>query len=830
MKIITIMIAVIILMNAMTSKAEVIIQNFEYGISDFVKYGDTNKIELDTMNVYKGKYSLKIENNNSGIAKKVNLIPLSVIEFNSYFKCSIKNVVKAKLSIKFYNRNDSLLLETKTCYSDSVWNKIVLNAMTPPNTSYAIFQFSIEKDSNEGIVYYDECFWNTDILMYRSATECNLDKYLMPFWASDSVVDEPVLMYSENNKLASGNLMNTPINISRVNNYFLWEEYTEGIDYSRNGKYITKQNSSKMPFRADTSIKKDNLFYNTYVNGQLYFPQHVTISYNHMRDWDGPMYQTRVANLPRTYRKLREKEKLNIAILGNSLTKGMNVTGIAHFRPYMPTYFDLFSEYLKKYYNHNKITATNSAMPGSIINGFGVNSFTNYLKPLDLDLLIIDYGMVDMWTIFPQEYEDNLKIILDSMFVFNPNIEIILMSNMRFDPQYLPDTNDFFVKYCYLKIKGYQEILKKYEKIGVTNIDMYNISDMLYKLKKAKDVLSDPIHPNDYMARWYAQQMINTLVPVMNGSINKIINRKNGQGIDNGNSLQLLNEINLKEVDILTQQDWYFYKIENERFRITSLNSGLSLGLIDTITNESNIVQNTTSKVITQDWLLIDLNNGYYKLKNRFNNKVLSVASDNLICENNEDGKIEQEWTIKYSYTKPYISLYKDSILVENTLQEKIELIVESNTSWLVSNNVNWLSVEKINGNGDSKIIFNCQPNKDSLERFVNIEFTANGTKTAKLKVVQKSGVKSQVEVDKTREFKYEFPQSNNTILSVESIGFNVKKFSIEIYDISGRLLAREYNFGKNRIVVDLSSISTGQYILKVITSSNENIEIFYKY
>jgi hypothetical protein len=36
---------------------------------------------------------------------------------------------------------------------------------------------------------------------------------------------------------------------------------------------------------------------------------------------------------------------------------------------------------------------------------------------------------------------------------------------------------------------------------------MTSLSGFLYKKKKAKDFLANPLHPNDYMTRWYAQCM-----------------------------------------------------------------------------------------------------------------------------------------------------------------------------------------------------------------------------------------------------------------------------------------------------------------------------------
>ena len=47
----------------------------------------------------------------------------------------------------------------------------------------------------------------------------------------------------------------------------------------------------------------------------------------------------------------------------------------------------------------------------------------------------------------------------------------------------------------------------------LVDLNMTGISDFLYRMKKAKDCIVNPLHPNDYMARWYAQGMIALVCP-----------------------------------------------------------------------------------------------------------------------------------------------------------------------------------------------------------------------------------------------------------------------------------------------------------------------------
>jgi hypothetical protein len=65
-------------------------------------------------------------------------------------------------------------------------------------------------------------------------------------------------------------------------------------------------------------------------------------------------------------------------------------------------------------------------------------------------------------------------------------------------------------------LQGYSRVLKEMEALGVINLNMTDLSDAIYKKKKAKDCIANPLHPNDYMARWYAQGLAQLLIKDLN--------------------------------------------------------------------------------------------------------------------------------------------------------------------------------------------------------------------------------------------------------------------------------------------------------------------------
>jgi hypothetical protein len=111
----------------------------------------------------------------------------------------------------------------------------------------------------------------------------------------------------------------------------------------------------------------------------------------------------------------------------------------------------------------------------------------------------------------PDEFKGYIETIMKKARVANPKVEFILLSNMKFDPDYVLDA-DKNKSFYQGNLEGYSHVLKQMETRGVINLDIYAISDALYKLKKAKDCISNPLHPNDYLARWYAQGLAQLLV------------------------------------------------------------------------------------------------------------------------------------------------------------------------------------------------------------------------------------------------------------------------------------------------------------------------------
>jgi lysophospholipase L1-like esterase len=477
--------------------------DFERGLTGSVTTGN---VSINKTNSHSGAQCVKIGESAGSIFWRMPVSPLAVVQFNAYLKSDNKDV-KGYSFIRFYDSKHHKILEYKSQGIDSLTYQETGNyTEAPPNASY--MEIGIEKDTvTRGNIYADDFKIENNVTKHKikHPAEIDLNQYMRPFWQSDTIYNETVLLYSVNGKPAEGNLLYQPDQILSVKSFDLHTNYTQGKDYSLVGNVIKRSSASAMLYRADTSFdtKKNLAWFNTQ-------SQWVVVTYTHHDKWTGPIPVYKGNLLQKTIGKLRTKKPLKIVAFGMSITRGMNISSYDDVSPYMPGYIDLLARQLKKAYKYNAIKVYNAGLPGAAVD-WGAQYADKYVNPLQPDLVIIDFGMNDFWRLTPEQFKGYIETIMRKVRVANPKVEFLLLSNMKFDPAYILDS-DQNKSFYEGNLEGYSQVLKQMESKGVANLDMYAISRFIYQHKKAKDCISNPLHPNDYLERWFAQALAQLLV------------------------------------------------------------------------------------------------------------------------------------------------------------------------------------------------------------------------------------------------------------------------------------------------------------------------------
>lgn len=415
------------------------------------------------------------------------------------YEMRVRGAVTGYSFLRCFTATDSLLLEYRAPVNEAQSGNYT---ETPPGTAYVRIGVSeglsadslhVELNAGEGHAPH--------------APLCDLRQYMRPFWKGDTVYNETVLLDD-----SGGRLLYQPDRILAVRNYGLDTVFRLGVDYRLEGRRIVRLPGSRMRSREGASFdKKDLAWYNLQ-------SQWVVVSYTHHDRWRGPVPAYSGARLPRVEGLLRKSgvrghvasTKVRIVAYGMSITRGMDVSGYDGVAPYMPTYFSLFGKAVQAGYPRAAVELYNAGLPGSTV-AWGAQYAESYVVPLKPDLVLLDFGMNDFWRMRPAEFGDSVKAMIRKIRAGDPKAEFILLSNMKFDPAYVADSDRnkaFYVG----NLAGYQDVLRSLEGPGIVGLDMMDISDVLYREKKAKDCVVNPLHPNDYLARWYAQGLTRLIV------------------------------------------------------------------------------------------------------------------------------------------------------------------------------------------------------------------------------------------------------------------------------------------------------------------------------
>jgi lysophospholipase L1-like esterase len=476
---------------------------FEEGLSGWEPTEQTTSVKIVTDNIYQGNASVRLGNENAEIIQRISLPQLCLFYYNTHIKSSDKNTIGYSF-VRFYDKNDHLLIEYKNKPISSItYQTSSYYTESPALTQYATI--GVKKSNGKGYIYADDFSIKTRFGEPENKPQAtvNLDQYMKPFWKTDTIYNETILLYSINGQPANGRLLFQPDKIISVKSFDLKTAYANAKDYDLKGNVITRIDKSDIPYRADTSFSHKNF---AWFNIQS---QWIAVTYTHHDKWDGVKPEYKGDDMPNTLAKLKSKTPMTIVAYGMSITRGMNVSGYDMKVPYMPSYVDLFTRALKEKY-HENIKLYNAGLPGSKID-WGAEYTDEYVNALKPDLVIIDFGMNDFSGFTSEQFMEYAKTIINKLKAANPKVEIMLLSNMKFDPEYIA-MSDPKRDFCLNNMIAYNKVFQSFQTKGIINLDMTDISEMLFDKKKPKDCISNPLHPNDYMARWYAQGMAALLI------------------------------------------------------------------------------------------------------------------------------------------------------------------------------------------------------------------------------------------------------------------------------------------------------------------------------
>ena len=345
----------------------------------------------------------------------------------------------------------------------------------------------------------------------------DLGAYMIPYWSGDTVYQESVMLLED----AEGNLPQIPLlyeakEILSVRSSSLQIEYQAGKDYQLvDGKLVIPEGSAiptvshDFYYPAEESDTAMELNEN-YGEGFIYFKEgtamhdrQIAVTYTHEGTFDGAVPACKAEQLPKTAEKLKNGGELKVAFYGDSISAGRNSTGREGGKPGAPIWPLMFASYVKENYPDTAVLYENPSVPGkkSAWGAENAEEFVGYGP----DLCIIGFGMNDGSSkVDPEAFKANIQTIMDAARKGNPNCEFVLLSTMLPNPE----ADNFLGKQ-----EEYLPVLESMETEGVVVADMTTYHKSLLAHKRYYDMTGNNVnHPNDFLARAYAQLLWQTVV------------------------------------------------------------------------------------------------------------------------------------------------------------------------------------------------------------------------------------------------------------------------------------------------------------------------------
>ena len=371
----------------------------------------------------------------------------------------------------------------------------------------------------------------------------NTEDYMIPFWKTDKIVDESVLLISKGDEAAEGELLFVPDKIESVVSYNPYAVktivYAEGEDYVVEGKKIKAVNK-KMPFMTEEQLSgqdkmsgfdysqipsTDKGLYLPFTESTGFIEKQIFVTYTHAEEWnkETPAYiGDRFSNLAK---KIANKEKINLFVYGDSISTGANSSGYLNVYPNKPSWPQAVRKGLSEQYgtevelvnkavggwtSENAIMSSESIgwVNGKQISQAGIKVTLEEMPDYKPDLAVIGFGMNDATNgMSKSTYRVYMQKIIKTIKDRNPDCEFILLGTMLANPKAYNQSKN--------QISYYDELLKiaeSDEKIASVNIGKMH-EDLLGSGKKYADMTSNNVnHPNDFMASVYTMNILSLLI------------------------------------------------------------------------------------------------------------------------------------------------------------------------------------------------------------------------------------------------------------------------------------------------------------------------------
>lgn len=369
--------------------------------------------------------------------------------------------------------------------------------------------------------YYVE---EIDTLSY-SYTE---EERIRPFWQGNIIYNEQ-LMITEKDGVVQGKLLYEPRRILSVRDWKLETEYVEGVDYLIDGSVITLPEGSGIPVFRDEWTRGENIpsqypagdpasGYEMIFGGEVLYSEssliwsrylHVTYVYDpadvdrsHVSQYSPDM----LYGLTQMIAQPGSEKPLKFTVFGDSISEGCSSSELWGHAPYCPSYAGLVRYGLESLGGF-QVTFNNISVGGKDSAWAADEEQLAKVMSLGSDFLILAFGTNDSFSsIEGNAYRSNIEKIIAAAKTANPECQVLLIA---------PFPSNEISKSAYLHEKlcvTLKAIAEETEYLDVGYLSMYEGCLDMLKTKNYYEIAGNNVnHPNDFVHRFYAMNVLNAI-------------------------------------------------------------------------------------------------------------------------------------------------------------------------------------------------------------------------------------------------------------------------------------------------------------------------------
>ena len=339
----------------------------------------------------------------------------------------------------------------------------------------------------------------------------DLMTYTQPIWEGDTVYNETLLFIGE----TEAPLLYQPERVLSVLSHDLKTEYVEGTDYTvRDGKIVLTE-SSRIPsfsleeyYPAEAVAGKcfaSNVEGHPYIffsEGSTIFQRQIHVTYTHRDSWEGFLPE-KSEKFSRFFEKASRGDEVTVLFFGDSITTGANSSGRVGCEPYADTWMEMIIKRMRAYFKNDKIHYVNTAVGGKAT-PWALETVEERAIAVSPDLMFLGFGMNDGGRA-PEDEGILIKQLLDTFIKACPDCDVALVAPM------LPH---FRLKGFWGNQPHFEAVFKRicsdYEHVDL--IPVTSVHKSVLERKRYYDMTGNNVnHPNDFLARIYAQTALKVL-------------------------------------------------------------------------------------------------------------------------------------------------------------------------------------------------------------------------------------------------------------------------------------------------------------------------------